>query len=131
MTIQNKTDIKSTSMSKIVTIFKNIKETNAPFHKEIGFVLERIRNGASQELVRKIRGEKKKHDRNELKKQLPSICFSGKFAKRGMTPSSSIAASSALTLTITRTPSQCLQTDRHSCVTAMCIAYSQAHQAMA
>ena len=83
MTIQNKTDIKSTSMSKIVTIFKNIKETNAPFHKEIGFVLERIRNGASQELVRKIRGEKKKHDRNELKKQLPSICFSGKFAKRG------------------------------------------------
>jgi hypothetical protein len=69
-------------MTKIVTIFKNIHETNTPFHKEIGFILERIKNGASAELVKKIRAEKKKNDRNELKKHLPSICFSGKFAKR-------------------------------------------------
>lgn len=68
--------------SYILTIFKNIKETETPFYVEVAVVLERIKKGASKELVLKIRTEKDKAQRNELKKQLPSICFSGKFTKR-------------------------------------------------
>ena len=42
-------------MSKIVTIFKNIKETNTPFHKDVLFILDRIKNGKNKELIKKIR----------------------------------------------------------------------------
>tara|TARA_R110002012_G_scaffold116482_2_gene264197 strand:+ start:570 stop:2942 length:2373 start_codon:yes stop_codon:yes gene_type:complete len=48
----------------------------------MGVVLNRIRNGSSKTLVKKIRQEKDKSSRNELKKELPAICFSGKFVKR-------------------------------------------------
>lgn len=69
-------------MSNKVTIFKSIKETSTPFHREVLIILERIKDGASKELVKKIRTEKRKLERNELKKQLPAICFSGTFSKR-------------------------------------------------
>ncbi len=68
--------------SKNVTIFKNIKETATPFHREVSVVLQRIKDGASKELVKGIRQEKDKSARNELKKMLPAICFSGIFTKR-------------------------------------------------
>ena len=69
-------------MTQTVTIFKNITDTATPFHVGIDIVLDRIRNGKSKELVTQIRKEKNKSERNDLKKQLPSICFSGKFSKR-------------------------------------------------
>ena len=69
-------------MTHNVTIFKNIKETQAPFFKDIGYILDRIRDGSSKELVKNIRKEQDKAARNELKKNLPAICFSGKFNKR-------------------------------------------------
>ena len=69
-------------MSNNVTIFKNIKETQAPFHVPIGVILDRIKNGKSKELVKSIRSEKDKNKRAELKQQLPAICFSGTFNKR-------------------------------------------------
>tara|TARA_R110002020_G_C16297059_1_gene772871 strand:- start:1 stop:2427 length:2427 start_codon:yes stop_codon:yes gene_type:complete len=72
----------STDSDKIVTIFKNIKETDTPFHRPVTKILERIKNGASKELIKKIRTETNKTKRNELKQSLPSICFSGKFTKR-------------------------------------------------
>lgn len=65
-----------------VTIFKNIKETSTPFYREVSVVLDRIKNGASKELVKSIRLEKDKSARNEIKKNLPAICFSGIFTKR-------------------------------------------------
>ena len=65
-----------------VTIFKNIKETSTPFYREVGVVLERIKDGSSKELVKSIRDERDKPKRNELKKLLPAICFSGTFTKR-------------------------------------------------
>ena len=68
-----------------ITIFKSIKETNTPFYREAHQILERIKNGASKELVKKIRLEKNKSERNEMKKMLPSICFSGTFNKRADT----------------------------------------------
>ncbi len=68
-----------------ITIFKSIKETNTPFYREAHQILERIKDGASKELVKKIRLEKNKSERNEMKKLLPSICFSGTFNKRADT----------------------------------------------
>ena len=65
-----------------VTIFKNIRDTDTPFFRPVHKILDRIKSGASKEIVRRIRDEKKKPDRNEIKKELPAICFSGSFNKR-------------------------------------------------
>lgn len=65
-----------------VTIFSNIKETSTPFHRDVSVVLERIRTGKYAELIKQIRREKDKSTRNDLKKGLPAICFSGTFQKR-------------------------------------------------
>jgi hypothetical protein len=69
-------------LKREVTIFKNILETDTPFHRDVMFILDRIKEGKNSELVKKIRTEKNKSARNELKKKLPSICFSGVFNKR-------------------------------------------------
>jgi hypothetical protein len=45
-------------------------------------ILQRVKDGSSKDLVKRIRSEKNKTERNELKKQLPAICFSGTFNKR-------------------------------------------------
>lgn len=65
-----------------VTIFKNIIETETPFYRDVDVALNRIKTGASKDLVKSIRAEKKKTIRQEMKKGLPAICFSGKFSKR-------------------------------------------------
>lgn len=72
-------------MTHSVTIFQSIKETSTPFHRDVVVVLQRIKDGSSKDLVKRIRQEKNKSDRNEMKKQLPAICFSGTFNKRNDT----------------------------------------------
>jgi hypothetical protein len=69
-------------MTSNVTIFQNIRDTDTPFFRPVDKILERIKNGATKELVKKIRLEKSKSERNEMKKNLPAICFSGTFNKR-------------------------------------------------
>ncbi len=69
-------------MSQIVTVFRNIRETATPFHRSVKFVLDRIKDGSSKDLVQRIRKETDKANRNELKKELPAVCFSGQFNKR-------------------------------------------------
>jgi hypothetical protein len=66
----------------MITYFKNIKATNTPFYREIETAIERIRSGASKELVESIRSQNNKDERNKIKQLLPSICFSGKFQQR-------------------------------------------------
>jgi len=65
-----------------VTIFKDITEISTPFYIDINKIFERIKKGNSKELVEGIRKEQDSTLRNDLKKKLPSICFSGKFTKR-------------------------------------------------
>jgi len=65
-----------------ITIFKDIKDTAQPFYRDVSIILDRIKKGASQEIVRAIRSESDKEKRNLLKQSLPAICFSGKFTKR-------------------------------------------------
>jgi len=66
----------------IVTIYKNILETQTFYHREVDEVFERIKQGKSKDLVEQIRKLSDKSERNNLKKKLPSILFSGKFEKR-------------------------------------------------
>ena len=42
-------------MTQTVTIFKDIKNTDTPFHIEVAKIIERIRDGKSKELVTQIR----------------------------------------------------------------------------
>ena len=69
-------------MAYTITIFKNIKETDTPFYRDVENILDRVKSGASKDLVKKIRVEKRKDVRNDLKKLLPAVCFSGTFTKR-------------------------------------------------
>jgi hypothetical protein len=71
-------------MTQEVTIFKSIKDTDTPFHRDVRVILNRIKEGSetTKDLVKKIRKETRKPERQELKKQLPAICFSGTFNKR-------------------------------------------------
>ena len=69
-------------MTHTITIFQNIKETTTPFHRDCFTILERIKDGSSKDLVKRIRQEKDKSKRNEIKKLLPAVCFSGTFTKR-------------------------------------------------
>ena len=67
---------------KDITIFKDIKDTEQPFFRNVEFILDRIKDGRTKELIKRIRSEKDKTTINELKQQLPAICFSGRFTKR-------------------------------------------------
>jgi hypothetical protein len=66
----------------MITYFKSINDTTTPFHVDVSIAIDRIKSGKSKELVEIIRNETKKDLRNEMKKRLPAICFSGQFSKR-------------------------------------------------
>ena len=71
-------------MTQDITIFKSIKDTDTPFFRDVRLILNRIKEGteSTKDLVKRIRLEKRKPERQELKKLLPAICFSGTFNKR-------------------------------------------------
>ena len=48
-----------------ITIFKDIKETSQPFYRDVMVLLNRIREGSSKDLVKRIRAEKDKTQRNK------------------------------------------------------------------
>jgi hypothetical protein len=66
----------------MITYFKSISDTSSPFYRDINVALDRIRSGKSKEIVELVRSETNKDMRNEKKKLLPAICFSGTFSKR-------------------------------------------------
>jgi hypothetical protein len=68
-------------MNKL-TIFKNIHSTATGFNRTPEFIFDRIKKGASKDLIKEIRSKTSKAEKNELKKQLPSICWSGIFKNR-------------------------------------------------
>ena len=63
------------------TIYKNIFD-NTPHYVDVSKLLERIRTGRSEVLVKEIRTQLDKERANKLKANLPSICFSGQFKER-------------------------------------------------
>lgn len=68
-------------LSRICTIFPNIKSKD-PTYITVAAALERIRSGSkSLSKVKAVRNAKNKEEANELKLELPSVCFSGRFKK--------------------------------------------------
>ena len=47
-------------------LFKDIKDTSQPFYRDVKSIIDRIRDGASKEIVKDIREESNKEKRNEL-----------------------------------------------------------------
>ena len=62
----------------MVTIYKNIF-SDQPHHIPVNVALERIRGGKSKEKIEAIRKVLDKEKADVLKRDLPSVCFSGKF----------------------------------------------------
>ena len=60
-------------MTKNITIFRNIKETDTPFYVSIENILTRIKDGKTKELVKSIRQETDKKKRNEIKNSFKFI----------------------------------------------------------
>jgi len=66
-----------------VSFFKGIRDT-APFQvKDVGYYLDRIRNGKSKNAVTQLRLEVDKEKKKAIKQNLPVVCFGGDFLKRG------------------------------------------------
>ena len=63
----------------MITAYKNIWAKD-PHYITLESALNRIKNGSSKNLVEEIRNTLDKEKAAELKKNLPCICFSGKFA---------------------------------------------------
>jgi hypothetical protein len=66
----------------IATIYKTIFETNDPRYLTIDKMLERIKNGRSKDKVQEIINTLDKSKKDSLKKNLPSVVFSGKYENR-------------------------------------------------
>jgi hypothetical protein len=63
------------------TIFKNVFDKK-PYYIDLDKALERIKNGTSKDAILEIRKTLDKDRRNNLKSNLPSVCFSGVFEQR-------------------------------------------------
>jgi hypothetical protein len=67
-------------LDKLCTIYPNIVNTGEFAHITIAQALERIKNGKkARNRVLEIRKAKSKDEADQIKKTLPSVCFSGKF----------------------------------------------------
>lgn len=66
----------------VVTIFENVR-SKKPNYIDVDKALQRIKEGRSEAKNTKIRGTEDKDVRDEIKKSLPSVIFSGKFKARG------------------------------------------------
>lgn len=65
-------------MNKEITIFKNIyNKENEPHYISVDIALKRIKEGNSKELINKIISSESKEERDNLKKELPIVYFSG------------------------------------------------------
>jgi hypothetical protein len=65
----------------MITIFENIY-ADKPHYISVSQALQRIKNGKSRAKIEEIRSTLDKAKADTLKRQLPSICFSGKFTER-------------------------------------------------
>lgn len=61
----------------MITLFKNKSQVEVGYHRPMIFALERIKSGASKDIIEKVRAGDK-----ELKTTLPAVCFAGTFNHR-------------------------------------------------
>jgi phage-related protein len=65
-----------------VTFYKSIKDVSPYQNKDVGFYLDRIKNGKSEQLCKDLRFSTDKEERKSIKMQLPVVTFGGDFSKR-------------------------------------------------
>lgn len=65
-----------------ITVFKNLLSVDVPYIITLEKAVKRIKEGASKELLSKIRSIPKKTERDVYKAKLPAIIFSGEFSER-------------------------------------------------
>jgi hypothetical protein len=65
-----------------VTFYKSIKDVSPYQNKDVGFYLDRIKNGKSEQLCKDLRFSTDKEERKAIKLQLPVVTFGGDFSKR-------------------------------------------------
>jgi len=65
-----------------VSLFKSCFDTSPLISKDVGYFLDRIRNGKHSELIAQIRATTEKEKRSQLKQTLPIVLFAGVFTKR-------------------------------------------------
>lgn len=65
-----------------VTVFDNLYTLKTPKYADIDYVLEKIGSESCVDIVSNIRLEKDKTTRNQIKKKLPCVLFSGEFTER-------------------------------------------------
>jgi len=65
-----------------VSFYKSAKDVSPYQSKDVGIFLDRIRTGKSEKLVKEIRFQTTKEEKNKLKIQLPGVTFAGEFIKR-------------------------------------------------
>lgn len=68
--------------AKSITVFRNIFSKNDPMYMNEDIIFERIKGGNSKEIIEHIRNTEDPIKKANLKKRLPSICFSGRFPQR-------------------------------------------------
>ena len=64
------------------SVFKDLLQTEQGHVKDVQWVVDRIRKGEAADLIKRIRSKAEKKDRDQLKKGLLSICWSGTFRRR-------------------------------------------------
>jgi hypothetical protein len=69
-------------MSKLVSFYSNIKSVIETEPKDIDEILGGIKSGFYKDIVERVRAEKDKAKRDELKKKAPNFTASGLFTKR-------------------------------------------------
>lgn len=70
-------------MKHQVTLFKNTKQVQTGYNRDVSFVLNRIQSGASKKAIERVRKTENKEQRDALKLELlPVICFNGTFRYR-------------------------------------------------
>lgn len=65
-----------------VSFYTSILSTSPKVSKDVSYFLERIRSGASKDLVAEIRSTPDKEKQDEYKKRLPVVTFNGFFSNR-------------------------------------------------
>ena len=69
-------------MSKLVSFYTNIKSVEHTDAKDIHTVIAEIKSGFYADIVQRVRNEKDKAKRDDLKKKAPNFTASGVFSKR-------------------------------------------------
>jgi len=65
-----------------VSFFTTVLSTSPKVSKDVSFFLERIRTGASKDLIAELRTTTDQDKQQEIKKKLPVVCFNGFFSNR-------------------------------------------------